>query len=419
MNGGGGATPRSPSTVDRREFLRQGALGGLGLLSMGPGRAANAGDPVQIRRRVRLGRTQLEVPDIGFGCSRLRGDTELVRYALDRGISHFDTAESYTGGASETTLGRALHGVRDRVTIASKVNAAATASRERLMRSLDESLRRLKTDRIDLYFNHAVNDVERVKNPEWYEFVSRAKQLGKIRFSGLSGHGGRLVECVDAVLDYDLVDVLLVATNFGQDPRFFEKFVRGMDFVARQPELPRVLAKARRKGVGVIAMKTLRGGRLNDMRPYESGGATFAQAAFRWVLSDPHVDALVVTMKSRERIDEYLGASGWQRSRRGDLRLLAGYQERNGATQCRYGCSLCEDSCPYVVPIADVLRTRMYATDYGDSELARNDYARLGAGAAPCLTCDGRPCASACPHGLAISQLTSSTHQIVGRCLEI
>ena len=374
---------------------------------------------MQIRRRVRLGRTQLEVPDIGFGCSRLRGDTDLVRYALDRGISHFDTAEGYTDGASETTLGQALEGVRDRVTIASKVNAAATARRERLMRTLDQSLRRLKTDRIDVYFNHAVNDVERVKNPEWHEFVSRAKQLGKIRFSGLSGHGGRLVECVDYALDHDLVDVLLVATNFGQDPHFFEKLTRGMDFVARQPDLPRVLAKARQKGVGVIAMKTLRGGRLNDMRPYEDGGATFAQAAFRWILSDPHVDALVVTMKSRERIDEYLGASGWQRSRSGDLQLLARYQERNGATQCRYGCSRCEDSCPLGVPIAEVLRTRMYATDYRDRELARNDYARLGAGASPCLTCDGRPCANACPHGLAIAQLMSSAHDVVRRGLEV
>jgi len=57
-------------------------------------------------------------------------------------------------------------------------------------------------------------------------------------------------------------------------------------------------------------MKTLMGARLNDMRPYERGGATFAQAAFRWVLSNPRVDGLIVSMNSREAIDEYLGASG-------------------------------------------------------------------------------------------------------------
>ena len=60
------------------------------------------------------------------------------------------------------------------------------------MRALEGSLRRLRTDRIDIYFNHAVNDVARVQNPEWPEFVAKAKQQGKIRFTGVSGHGGRL-----------------------------------------------------------------------------------------------------------------------------------------------------------------------------------------------------------------------------------
>ena len=88
------------------------------------------------------------------------------------------------------------------------------------MKSLDGSLQRLRTDRIDVYFNHAVNDVARLKNPEWYEFVSRAKAAGKIRFTGMSGHGGRLVECLDHALDHSLVDVILVGFNFGQDPAF-------------------------------------------------------------------------------------------------------------------------------------------------------------------------------------------------------
>ena len=60
----------------------------------------------------------------------------------------------------------------------------------------------------------------------------------------------------------------------------------------------------------VIIDSVLMGARLNDMRPYEDGGATFAQAAFRWVLSNPNVDALVISMTERALIDEYLGASG-------------------------------------------------------------------------------------------------------------
>src|SRR2546422_7791960 len=171
-------------------------------------------------------------------------------------------------------------------------------------------LRRLRTDYVDVYFNHAVNDLERLKNPEWHEFTTRAKQAGKIRFVGMSGHAGRLIECLDYALDTNGVDVILVAYNFGQDPSFHQKFTGSFDFIARQPELPRVLQKAKAKGVGVITMKTLMGARLNDMRPFERGGATFAQAAFRWVLSSPNVDALIISMTSRGVIDEYLVASG-------------------------------------------------------------------------------------------------------------
>jgi predicted aldo/keto reductase-like oxidoreductase len=398
--------------IDRREFLRRSAVAGVGL-GLVPFSGGAESQPPGVRRRAPLGRTGLRVSDIGFGGSRLAGDEDLVRHALDRGINHFDTAERYTDGQSEETLGRALEGVRDRVVIASKVEAGAGERRDRLMRALEGSLRRLRTDRIDVYFNHAVNDVKRLKNPEWPEFAERARQQGKIRFTGISGHGGRLAQCLEYAIDHDLADVILVAHNFGQDPSFYERFTAKLDFVAVQPELPRLLARAKEKGVGVVAMKTLRGARLNDMRPYESGGATFAQAAFRWVLSGAHVDALVVTMKSREMVDEYLGASDYAVPRREDLALLARYEALNGSTQCRYGCDACASSCPAGVPIAEVLRARMYARDYGDLELGRRDYAKLRGAAAPCVGCEIKSCAGACPHGIAIEELTAPAHRLL------
>jgi len=160
-------------------------------------------------------------------------------------------------------------------------------------------------------------------------------------------------------------------------------------------------------------MKTLRGARLNDLRAYEREGGTFAQAAFRWVLSRPHVDGLIVSMTSQEQVDEYLVASGAARVTRGDLLLLARYEQRNGATQCRYGCGACLSSCPEDVPIDAVLRTRMYAEDYGAPELARAEYAALGSGAEACIGCSHRACTGACPHGIDISSLTAHAHRIL------
>jgi uncharacterized protein len=409
--------PDDDARLNRREFLKCGALAGIGvgLLPLAGAAAATASaGSAHVRGYRTLGRTGLKISDISFGGSRLvAGQEDLVRHAFDLGINYFDTAETYSGGESETTIGNALRGKRDKVYLTSKIIASRDRTRDSMMEALEGSLRRLQTDHVDVYFNHAVNEVARLDNPEWPEFTAQARKQGKIRFVGMSGHAGRLIQCLDHALEQDSVDVILAAYNFGQDPRFYQRFTRGWDMIARQPDLPRVLATAKKKNVGVIAMKTLMGARLNDMRPYETGGATFAQAAFRWVLSNRDVDALIVTMPSREKIDEYLVASGASAPALGDIPLLRKYARINGASSCRFGCDACANACPYDVPIADVMRVRMYARDYGDPRLAWSEYAMLERGAAACLTCSARPCAGACPHGLEIDALGADTHRLL------
>ncbi|HVN29125.1 MAG TPA: hypothetical protein VMT64_11590, partial [Candidatus Binataceae bacterium] len=201
----------------------------------------------------------------------------------------------------------------------------------------------------------------------------------------------------------------------GQDPAFYQQFTHNFDFVAIQKDLPRVIKKAKAKGVGVIAMKTLRGARLNDMRPYEKDGATFSQAAFRWVLANQDVDALIVTMTSNAQVDEYLGASGARAVAAADIPLLQRYEFINSQSQCRNGCGICESACPYGVEIGEVLRTRMYAVDYGDLRFAREEYALLGKGAEACLTCAAKPCATACVYGLRPDVLLAPVHRAMMR----
>jgi predicted aldo/keto reductase-like oxidoreductase len=405
---------RHQPDLARRRFLISGTVATLGLGVLDLGRHAwAASSPPQIRRFPSLGRTGLEISDISFGSSRTT-DPDLVRHALERGVNYFDTAEGYQDGRSEETLGEALQGARDRVILASKVKVGARTPRAEIMKALEASLRRLRTDHIDVYFNHAVNDVARLENGDWFEFADRAKEQGKIRFTGMSGHGGKLVECLDFALDNDLVDVILCGYNFGQDPSFHQRFTARLDWVAVQPDLPRVLEKAHAKGVGVIAMKTLRGARQSDMRPYEQGGASFAQAAFRWVLSNPNVDALVISMTSREKIDEFIGASGGSEPRGAELDLLEGYLSSSGDGYCNHGCNACEASCPHGVTVSEVLRTRMYATDYGDRDYASREYAQLGVGAESCVSCLHRSCLGKCPQGLEIPRLTRSAHELLG-----
>jgi aryl-alcohol dehydrogenase-like predicted oxidoreductase len=156
----------------------------IGLL---PAKAALGAEQVghDVKAYKTLGRTGLRISDISFGSSRLRtGEEDLVKYALDRGVNYFDTAESYTDGASETVLGNALRGKRDKVYVVSKVSAGASERKESMMSALEGSLGRLQTDYVDIYFNHAVNDIARLDNPEWREFTESAKKQERSALSG-------------------------------------------------------------------------------------------------------------------------------------------------------------------------------------------------------------------------------------------
>lgn len=181
-----------------------------------------------------------------------------------------------------------------------------------------------------------------------------------------------------------------------------------LDWVAVLPEVPRALARAHEKGVGVVVMKTLRGAKLSSI--HESEGTIFAQAALAWVFSNPNVDALVISMTSFDEIDEYLGASGAAAPSGARLGLLHRYLRESGGSYCNHGCRRCEASCPHGVPVAEVLRTRMYAAGYRDPRYARAEYAKLERNAAACATCAQPTCAGRCPLGIDIAALTASAH---------
>ena len=408
--------------IDRRTFLQQGGRAALGLGAFGVAYAARAaslpeGAPT-IQKYVPLGKTGLMISDIGFGSSGCPS-ADIVRHCYDRGMNYFDTAEGYgtegwgEGDYVENFIGEALHDKRDKVVITTKYFAEAKDDRALIMSKLEESLQRLRTDHVDIYLNHAVNDLDRLKNPEWFEFVELAKKQGKIRFSGISGHGGMLQECVEYAIDHDMVDVILCSHNFGSDPKFYERFMKKFDWVANQAGIRRLFKKAHDKGIGVIAMKTQMGAKLNDLSAYEVEGAALPEASLRWVLSDPNVDAAIISMTSVEVADSYIRASGKRGMRSSDLRTLEHYVLNNSSDYCRPGCSGCASACPVGVPIADVLRQRMYAQRYGNRPLARTGYAALGQGASACLGCSGEPCANACEFGLEIAALTRETASLL------
>jgi hypothetical protein len=181
-------------------------------------------------------------------------------------------------------------------------------------------------------------------------------------------------------------DVIMVAYNF-----------------KNWPDLSNIFRRAKEQGVGVVAMKTLKGAQhtqLADFTPTER--ESFAQAAFKWVLSNPDVDGLVVSMSHYQQIDEYLYASG-KAVTESDVALLEKYDGLVSRNYCRPGCGECLGACPYDVPVDDVLRYAMYSENYGREREAMRLYAGLEPArrADNCLGC-AAPCEAHCPFELPI-----------------
>jgi predicted aldo/keto reductase-like oxidoreductase len=179
------------------------------------------------------------------------------------------------------------------------------------------------------------------------------------------------------------------------------------------PDLTNIFRDAHERKIGVVAMKTLKGAQASVLEDFADQRQAFSQAAFKWVLSNPHVSGLVVTMMDFDQIDEYLYASG-EKPGDADLALLERYDAAVTRNYCRPGCGACLDHCPVGVPIDDVFRYAMYFENYGQQRDAMLKYARIPAGrdAAQCVNCPA-PCQAACPFELPIREKLLHFHSLL------
>lgn len=342
-----------------------------------------------------LGRTGLRVSEIGVGGFPL-DDPDVLLYAAERGVNYVDTAHCYRGGASERAIGRALKTARDRFVVTTKWcphHIGQPARKQVFLDMLDESLRRLQTDHVDVVLNHEVGrhsdgeGVERLRNEEMFAAFETARQTGKVRFLGASGHDGDLMSVMDWAVESGRFDVILCRYSF-------------LDY----PEQQALIDRAAQKGVGVVAMKTLAGAKGADLDRFRDRQATFKQAALKWVLSNAKLSNLVISISSRRQVDEYVPASGSSLAA-ADHAALAEYAALFSHEVCRF-CNACESACPDDVRIADVLRFSMYFHEYGQEQRALASYANLVAAerGAHCAHCGGH-CESACGYDLPVRTL--------------
>ena len=386
------------SKTSRREFLSAGlmlpvvsASSGLNLFRPSDNPIASpAGSPVKLNYRT-LGRTGLKVTTVGFGCM-ITSDPSVIQRAADVGINYFDTARGYQHGNNERMVGAALGAKRKQLVLSTK---SAAQNKEGLLNDLDTSLRELNTDYVDIWYLHGKGSAADIQD-DMIEAQEIAKKQGKMRFAGVSTHGGQK-ELLPWLAQKGAFDVVLTAYNFSMDP--------GME------QAIDVAAKA---GMGVVGMKVMAGG-FRSLKPddptyqkLQREGALLA--ALKWVINKPGISTTIPSMTDMDQLEENLKAME-HRFSVSDEKLLAAHLEMIRPLYCRM-CGKCDGACQKGLPVADVLRCLTYSDGYGQFALGRERYLELSSKLSAVRCGDCTECTVQCPHGVRVSNRMARAQEL-------
>jgi uncharacterized protein len=367
----------------------------------------------------RLNNTGIYLSVLGFGCMRLpvichRPDkidipdaTRMLHFAIDNGVNFVDTAYFYhaavfgQAGQSEPFVGEALSGgLRKKVNLATKMPLFILNEKEQMELFLNEQLERLRTDYLDFYLLHGLNGElwEKMKRFGVREFLDKKKADGVIRFPAFSFHG----EAEDFIKICDEYEWTYAQIQYNYMDIDFQAGYKG-------------LKHASEKGIGVIVMEPLKGGKLvNSLSPEMSSiinsfepKRSPAEWALRFVWNEAGVTSLLSGMNRMEQVEEnlMLADTGIANSLSGDelkifgtLRDAMSNRAKADCTACRY-CMPCSSG----VDIPGVLEAYNNAAMWNDPNPWGTGYLRVRGKARKCTQC--RECEEVCPQGLPIPEL--------------
>ena len=340
-----------------------------------------------------LGRTGIKVPVVNMGVMNA-DNPALVRRAFETGMRLFDTAAYYQRGRNEEMVGSVLKelGARDQAIVVTKVflpppqrGMAPEQVKEFYLKTAEESLRRLKTDYIDILYSHNVWTLEFLKNSGVLEALQLLKKQGKTRSIGFSTHQG-MAECLDAAAGMGIYDVILTTFNYS--------------FHSDRPLL-QALAKAAAAGIGLMAMKTqcqtdwYREGLPAELQGFYQG-QIIHPALLKWALRHEFITSAVPGFVTFQQLDEDWACAFDLDYSPAEKKFLEDRHIKLAmAAVCRR-CGSCSASCPRGADIPELLRAHMYAFNYGNLFQARQTMDTLPGdkGLRLCLDCG--QCTASC-----------------------
>ena len=355
------------------------------------------------------------ISQLGFGCMRFsrkgagidyaKAEQEIMK-AIESGINYFDTAYIYPG--SEELLGRVLeeNNCRDKVNIATKLPQYMLKSMKAVDKTFDEELSRLRTDHVDYYLMHMFTDIaewEKLKGLGIEKWIEDKKSSGQIRQIGFSFHGNsdmflRILDAYDwdfCQIQYNYLDETSQAGVIG-------------------------LKAAAEKGIPVIIMEPLRGGKLVNLpsrarKLLEQSGSNYsaAELGLSWLLNQPEVTCVLSGMNSLEMVEENIRIASAVKpgemnagalSLVEDIKTIIKENEKVGCTGCRY-CMPCPKGVD--IPGTFFYWNLMYMEE--NKKGGRIEYARTvgmqrePAFAMQCIGCG--KCEQHCPQSIQIREM--------------
>ncbi len=293
--------------ITRKDFIVKTITGmtGFGIISKIP--TVGSGPEINYRE---LGDSGLSVSPVCFGSSRTNNEA-LIKYALDKGINFIDTGRSYSNGNNERLVGKAVKGKREKVVIQSKIRLdnsdllyngkgkkGGEEIRSVLSGRLEESLKALETEYIDILLYHDASEEQLLFHPETINFFREMKEKGMIRLSGFSTHN----DCMELVSRNNrelIYDNLMIPFNYRGS---YTHSLTGVFAEWDQAKLIGLLKEASGKGRSVIAMKTCSGGPYAGIDNNRSGYSE----AVKWVLSHDFISAAAIAIATFEQLEDHL-----------------------------------------------------------------------------------------------------------------
>lgn len=399
--------------INRRNFLK--GIGAVGVGSVFSPDSTKAKqnekktiDPNAVKKEEKpkiplrkFGKTGIKVPILSLGMMFNAVEKQIVlRKAIQLGVTYWDTAYSYSGGNSELGVGKFLSknpAMRKKLFLASKASETKTIAD--VENRLQESLKRMETKYIDLYYLHSLTDTSRLTR-ELAEWAVSAKKRKLIRYFGFTTHKN-MTELLEYAAKLKWVDAIMHSYNFR---------------LMQDAKLSTAMDVCHKASIALIAMKT-QGQKVKKIETEEdrkmvshflSRGFTEGQAKIKAVLQDKRITAACV---GRDNIAHLIlnvaAVQDKTKLKAGDIKVLAEYAQATCTGYCAGCANICESLLPAdMCYVSDIMRYLMYYNCYGETDNARGKFAKIPTKVrAKLLITDYSLAEARCPQRLEIGRL--------------